>query len=438
MSLPIFIQSHAGAVLLGKTELLEGKKELLQSSGLHCFYAEAQNAADTLNTHAGRLHCAVISSGDAQKDTELAALCRSHGLLVNVVDRPELCDFIFPAVLQRGDVQIAVSTGGRAPVLTRWLKNRIAAMLPSGLGRVAALGEEFRLALKTTFPSMKARKDFWETLLESGFAEKAGMMNQEDSASAFQAAIEAGSAAAHAHGIVYLIGAGPGDPDLMTFKALRLLQAADVVLYDRLVTPEILALARKDAEKIYVGKQRANHCMPQEEINALLVSSARRGLKVARLKGGDPLLFGRGGEEAEALQEAHIPYVIVPGVTSASGAASYAGFPLTHRDHAQAVTFVTGHMRGNGELILPWASLAAAQQTLVIYMGLHKVDLLVEKLLAQGLAPDTPAAAVSHATRPTQRVIRSILADLPARLRQEPLDDPALIIIGAVTDIALT
>ncbi|MFN8693927.1 MAG: siroheme synthase CysG [Holosporales bacterium] len=386
-----------------------------------------------------RPHVAIIATGSLADDTRIAALCRAHGLLVNVVDRPELCDFIFPAVLQRGDVQIAVSTGGRAPVLTRWLKNRIAAMLPSGLGRVAALGEEFRSVLKTSFPSMKERKDFWEKLLESGFAEKAGMMNNQESSAAFQTAIDEGRAAAGKHetGIVYLIGAGPGDPDLLTFKALRLLQAADVVLYDRLVTPDILALARKDAEKIYVGKQRANHCMPQEEINALLVSYARRGLKVARLKGGDPLLFGRGGEEAEALQAAHIPYVIVPGVTSASGAAAYAGFPLTHRDHAQAVTFVTGHMRGDGELVLPWASLAAAQQTLVIYMGLHKVNVLVEKLLAHGLAKDTPVAAVSQATWPTQRIIRATLLDLPRCLREQPLDDPALLIIGAVTNITL-
>ena len=372
---------------------------------------------------------AVISLGSEEEDAQAAEACRGAGLLVNVVDRPHLCDFIFPAVIQRGDVQVAVSTGGRAPVLARWLKNRIAASLPSGIGRVAALGEKLKDTLRRAFPDMQTRKNFWEDLLDSGFTEAVSGVSEAEAEQAFLRAIEDKTAS---RGSVALIGAGPGDPDLLTFRALRLLQAADVVVYDRLVTPEVLTLARKDAEKIYVGKARAHHCVPQGEINQTLVDHALAGKRVARLKGGDSLLFGRAGEEMAALKAAGVPFVIVPGVTSASAAAAALETSLSHRDHAQAVTFLTGHRRDNGELVLPWAALASGQQTLVIYMGIQSAAAVAQGLLKHGLSPDTPAAVVAQASWPGQSIIRCCLGNLATTLEREQPSNPALLIIGTV------
>lgn len=383
----------------------------------------------TLPTDISPFRLAVISLGSEEEDARAAAACRAAGLLVNVVDRPELCDFIFPAVIQRGDVQVAVSTGGRAPVLARWLKNKIAASLPSGIGRVAALGEKLKDTLRRAFPDMQTRKNFWEDLLDGGFAEAVSGVSEAEAEQAFLKAITDKTAS---RGSVALIGAGPGDPDLLTFRALRLLQAADVVVYDRLVTPEILTLARKDAEKIYVGKARAHHCVPQGEINQTLVEHALAGKRVARLKGGDPLLFGRAGEEMAALKAAGVPFVIVPGVTSASAAAAALETSLSHRDHAQAVTFLTGHRRDNGELVLPWAAIASGQQTLVIYMGIQSAAAVAQGLLKHGLSPDTPAAVVAQASWPGQTVVRCSLGNLAATLVQTPPGNPALLIIGTV------
>ncbi|MDX9874494.1 MAG: siroheme synthase CysG, partial [Spongiibacteraceae bacterium] len=307
---------------------------------------------------------------------------------------------------------------------------RLESTIPAAYGRLAGLLGKFREAAARRFPDIDQRRFFWEEVLDGPIAEMvlAGRADEADRLLTEQLA----QAAPVAHGgEVFLVGAGPGDPDLLTFKALRLMQRADVVLYDRLVAPEILALCRRDAEQIYVGKARAQHAVPQAQINQLLVDLAMQGKKVLRLKGGDPFIFGRGGEEIEPLAEQGIPFQVVPGITAASGCASYAGIPLTHRDYAQSVRFVTGHLKDNTSN-LPWAELVQPNQTVVFYMGLVGLPIICQELVAHGRAPDTPVALIQQGTTPEQRVIVGTLADLPARVAEAGVRAPTLIIVGEV------
>lgn len=376
----------------------------------------------------------VISATDNQQTNELVAhTATQQNILVNVVDSPDLCSFIFPAIIDRSPIIAAVSSGGSAPVLARLLRAKIETVIPPAYGKLAALAEKFRSAVKHTIKVPAQRRIFWENNFQGAVAELVFAGKEQEAARQLTENL-----AKHEQGTnfgeVYLIGAGPGAPDLLTFRALRLMQQADVIVYDRLVSPEILELARRDSEKIYVGKQRQNHAVPQEDINILLADLAKAGKRVVRLKGGDPFIFGRGGEEIETLMQQGINFQVVPGITAASGCASYAGIPLTHRDHAQSCTFVTGHLKDNS-INLNWTQLAAPNQTIVIYMGLVGLEKICEALIAHGSPKDLPIALVQQGTTINQRVITGTLETLPSLVIDKDIKPPTLIIIGTVVTL---
>lgn len=357
---------------------------------------------------------------------------RARQLPVNVVDSPALCNFVFPSIIDRSPLVVAVSSAGKSPVLARLLRARLETTIPAAYGRLADICGEFRALAKQTFPDTNARRAFWEHELQGRFAELV-YAGQEDEARAHLRAAFAASGPQSA-GEVYLVGAGPGDPDLLTFRALRLMQQADVVVHDRLVSAPILDLCRRDADFIYVGKARADHALPQDDINALLVKLAKEGKRVCRLKGGDPFIFGRGGEEIEELAAAGIPFQVVPGITAANGCSAYAGIPLTHRDYAQSVRFVTGHLK-EGSPELPWNELIHEQQTLVLYMGLVGLEKISAQLMAHGMAADMPVALVSQGTTRHQKVVTGTLADIAGKVAGSGIKAPTLTIIGRVVTL---
>lgn len=377
----------------------------------------------------------VISATDQREvNARVADAARRQRIPVNVVDCPELCTFIFPAIVDRSPVVIAVSTSGASPVLARLVRARLEAALPAAYGRLARLAEIFRRRVKQAIPDNSRRRRFWESCLQGGLAELV-FAGQDDAAQDQLERLLAAETTGHTSqgvGFVSLVGAGPGDPDLLTLKALRILQEADVIVHDRLVSPAVLGLARTDAERIDAGKASSRHTLPQEEINQLLVRLARMGKRVVRLKGGDPFIFGRGGEEIETLMDQGIPFQIVPGVTAASGCAAYAGIPLTHRDHAQSVVFVTGHSREGMGTSVDWGKLVNPGQTLVVYMGLQALPEISDALIAHGCDPDTPAAIIEQGTTPRQRVVTGTLSTLYALSSGAGIESPALIVVGRV------
>ena len=373
------------------------------------------------------------ATDDAAVNRQVYEAATSRGIPVNVVDHPELCTFIMPSIIDRSPVVAAVSTGGASPVLARLIRARLETLIPSGYGRLASLVQEFRDAVKRRFAHPAQRRRFWEEVLDGPIAEQVYSGQEAAARTALQQRLEA-SADTSPQGTVYLVGAGPGDPDLLTFRALRLMQQADVVVYDRLVSQEVLALVRRDADRIYAGKERANHALPQEDINHLLVRLAREGKRVVRLKGGDPFIFGRGGEEIETLAAEGVTFQVVPGITAAAGCASYAGIPLTHRDYAQSVVFVTGHLQ-DGSINLNWDAIIQPKQTIVFYMGLHGVAEICHKLIEHGMAATTPAALVQQGTTRHQRVLGGTLADLPQIVEQGKVKAPTLIIVGDVVQL---
>jgi uroporphyrin-III C-methyltransferase/precorrin-2 dehydrogenase/sirohydrochlorin ferrochelatase len=375
---------------------------------------------------------AVAATDDSTVNRQVSELCRARALPVNVVDQPELCSFIMPAIIDRSPVLIAVSTGGAAPVLARLLRGRLESLIPVTYGRLAALAAGFRDRVKQRIPAAQ-RRAFWEKVLQGPIAELVLSGREGAACKALETTLEKG-VELQTVGEVYLVGAGPGDPDLLTFRALRLMQQADVVLYDRLVAPAILELARRDAERIYVGKARNRHTLHQEETNELLARLAQQGKRVLRLKGGDPFIFGRGGEEIQTLARAGIPFQVVPGITAASGCAAYAGIPLTHRDYAQSCVFATGNLK-DGSIDLNWESLVQPHQTVVFYMGLHGIDSICARLIEHGLPPDFPAALIEQGTTPRQRVHIATLATLPAQVRAAEVHAPTLIIVGEVVKL---
>ena len=376
----------------------------------------------------------IAATDDREVNQRVSELVRARNLPVNVVDDPELCTFITPSLVSRDPIQIAISSGGSAPVLARLLRARLETMIPSAYGRLASLMQEFRQRVKDKYPSMQDRRRFWEQVVQGPIAEMMFAGQDEEALRALDARLKDPDDQPEQEGEVYLVGGGPGDPDLLTFRALRLLQQAEVVLYDRLVAPVIVDLCRKDAERIYVGKKEDQHAVPQEEINRLLVEHAQAGKRVLRLKGGDPFIFGRGGEEIDTLMEKGVSFQVVPGITAASGCAAYAGIPLTHRDYAQSCIFVTGHMK-EGKLDLNWTALAQAQQTIAVYMGVRGVDQLCNKLVEHGLAASTPAAIIRQGTRPGQKTYISDLAGLPALVANEEITPPSMLIIGEVVKL---
>lgn len=374
----------------------------------------------------------IAATDDLPLNARVSRDAGARSLPVNVVDAPQLCSVIFPAIVDRSPLMVAVSSGGDAPVLTRLMRARLETLIPSAYGRLGALASRFRQAVKQRFADVQQRRVFWEEVFQGSIAERM-LAGQEAEAERLLAEKLAGSREREL-GEVYLVGAGPGDPDLLTFRALRLMQQADVVLYDRLVAPAIVDMCRRDAERIYVGKRRSEHALPQEQINRQLVELARQGKRVLRLKGGDPFIFGRGGEEIEELAAEGIPFQVVPGITAASGCASYAGIPLTHRDHAQSVRFVTGHLKDNS-CNLPWADLVAPGQTLVFYMGLVGLPVICEQLIRHGRAAETPAALIQQGTTRNQRVFAGTLGSLPQLVAEHEVHAPTLVIIGEVVQL---
>ena len=374
------------------------------------------------------------ATNDPKVNQHVSNLSQAANVPVNVVDQPELCSFITPSIVDRSPVVIAISTGGDAPVLARMLRAKLEAFIPNSYGQLAATMGRYRDKLKAAIPLERDRRIFWERVVQGPIAELFFSGRSDQAEKQLSAQIKNTTAATSGNGEVWLIGAGPGDPDLLTFRALRLMQQADVVLYDRLVSDDVLNLTRRDADRIYVGKKRSEHALPQGEINQLLVDLAKQGKSVVRLKGGDPFIFGRGGEEIELLAKSDVPFQIVPGITAASGCATYAGIPLTHRDHAQSCVFVTGHLK-DGSVDLNWSLLATTNQTVVIYMGLVGLPIICQNLIEHGVSEDMPIALIQQGTTQQQQVITGTLSTMEGILSKHEVHAPTLIIIGTVVSL---
>lgn len=421
----LLLRAGARVIVVAPEILPELRQQVAQA---HAKYFEPSDL------HGKRL--VIAATDDASINQQVFAAAKQQNIWINVVDQPHLCDFIFPAIIDRDPIILSISSSGDAPVLARLLRAKLEALIPPAYGALAKLAGEWRERVKAQLPFAQRRR-FWERIFSGPVVNQvlAGQLQiaENNLQQQLQTAITE-TANAEPVGEVYLVGAGPGDPDLLTFRALRLMQQADVVIYDRLVSPAVLDLVRRDAQKIDAGKQRGEHILPQPQINQLLVSLAQQGKRVCRLKGGDPFIFGRGGEEIQELAAAGIAFEVVPGITAASGCASYAGIPLTHRDYAQSVRFITGHLK-NGQLDLPWAKFCVPQETLVFYMGLISLPLICQQLIAHGMSADRPAAIIEQGTLPTQRVIISDLSHLPLQLAALQLRSPCLLIIGEVVSL---
>ena len=377
---------------------------------------------------------AIAATADKEVNVRVAEAAKADNVPVNVVDNPALCSFIMPSVVDRDPVQIAVSTGGASPVLARLLRVKLETLIPASYGRLATVVREFRGRVKQRFPEFRQRRRFWENILQGPVVEMLFAGREAAAVQALENELDNAEPTDLRSGEVYLVGGGPGDPDLLTFRALRLMQQADVVLYDRLVAPAIVELVRKEAKRIYVGKRSDSHTVPQSELNALLVELAQQGKRVLRLKGGDPFIFGRGGEEIEELAAAGVPFQVVPGITAAAGCASYAGIPLTHRDYAHSCLFVTGHLK-DGKLAFNWPALLQPKQTLAIYMGVKGIDVLQKNLLQHGMRPDMPAAVIQQGTTPNQKVYPGTVSTLAKTVADQEVKPPSMIVIGEVVKL---
>lgn len=445
---PIYLRLKGARVLLvGGGSVAERKLRLLLKAGAKVDVVAASlndavtamlpdpswhiaNAYDT-DLLATPYRIIIAATDDSELNQRVAHDANQRNIPVNVVDDPAHCSFIFPSILDRSPLLIAVSSGGEAPVLARQTRARLETFIPASWGDLAQLTSRYRATVKARLPE-KLRRRFWEEVCEGPIGEQMLAGRKSEAEQALVALLDAyANDHKYQKGEVWLVGAGPGDPDLLTFRALRLMQNCDVVLYDRLVAPEIMELVRRDADRIYVGKKSAEHVVPQEEINQLLIDLAKQGKRVLRLKGGDPFIFGRGGEEIDRLAENDIPFQVVPGITSASGCSSYAGIPLTHRDYAQSCQFVTGHMK-DGQLNLAWDELARPAHTVVFYMGLQSLPEIAKQLMAHGAPADRLVALVERGTTANQRVVTGTLATIADVVEAEKVQSPALTIVGDV------
>lgn len=443
---PLFCRLQGRRCLLvGAGDVAERKARLLLEAGAEllvgaldfspAFRQWAQQETITLLPGAFDQHwltgcwLVVAATSDDAVNQQVAEAAEKLQIFCNLVDAPQQASAIMPSIIDRSPLMVAVSSGGRAPVLARLLREKLEAMLPQHLGQLAQLAGTLRARVKQQFSSINARRYFWERFFNS--ERLAQTLANGDSERAEQITDQLFNADLRQQGEVALVGAGPGDAGLLTLKGLQLIQQADVIVYDRLVSDEILNLVRRDAERIFVGKRAGHHCVPQDEINQLLCEQAQRGKRVVRLKGGDPFIFGRGGEELEALAQRQIPFSVVPGITAASGCAAYSGIPLTHRDHAQSVRLVTGHLQKEGSLA--WQTLAAEQQTLVFYMGLTQAGEIQQQLIKHGMRSDMPVALVENGTTTRQRVVTGTLSELEALVGQ--VTSPSLMIIGSVVSL---
>lgn len=446
--LPVFMQLNGrDCLVVGGGEVASRKTALLLEAGatvhvrspelstsLQEFLTEARiqhRSGEFVPADVNAMTLVIAATDNASVNAAVHAAAVAQQIPVNVVDDPNLCTFIMPSIVDRSPVIAAVSTGGSSPVLARIIRSRLETMIPSAYGRLARMTADFREQVKARFANPADRRLFWERILQGSVAEMVFAGRDEEAIKVIQQTLDSADAIQSEVGEVYLVGGGPGDPDLLTFRALRLMQQADVIVHDRLVSKEVLDLTRRDAERIYVGKERANHAVPQEDINQLLVRLAKEGKRVCRLKGGDPFIFGRGGEEIDTLAEEGIPFQVVPGITAAAGASSYTGIPLTHRDYSQSVVFATGHLK-DGTINLNWTALAQPNQTVVFYMGLVGLSTICAKLIEHGMPSDTPIALVQKATTPEQRLFTGDLASMPDVVERENIKAPTLIIVGNV------
>ena len=469
--------SRAGACITILAPNISTEIQALLSDSKHALVYENYN-----KSHMTDARVIIAATDDETLNHQIHADATELNIPVNVVDTPHLCDFIFPAIVDRNPIVIGISSNGKAPVLARLLRARLETLIPQGYGKLAKLAGEFRAEVKTKIPTLTGRRQFWERAFEGQVSQLMFAGNEAQATAQLKADLESTAAAlednanntvnlgayspatttsqhADGHstetlsatapitadeltathtkpaqaavGEVYIVGAGPGDPELLTFKALRLMQQADIVYYDALVSPQVLDLCRRDADKVFVGKKRSNHAVAQLGINELLVNSAKEGRRVVRLKGGDPFIFGRGGEEIESLRAHGVPYQVVPGITAANAAASYAGIPLTHRDHSQSVRFVTGFLKA-GAPNEKFENLLDTNETVVFYMGLHSLARLTTGLIDAGRSSETPIAIVSNASMANQQVLTGTLANIVELQEQAQLPTPALLIMGDV------
>lgn len=447
---PVFLDLKKRLCLLvGGGDIATRKGRLLSKAGARLRVVAPEISTELRELVAqnnGELHEREYQSGDlndcviAIAATDIESLneqisndAKARNLPVNVVDSPALCTYITPAIIDRSPLVIAISSGGESPVLARLIRAKLETLIPTSYGRLAQIASSWRDRVKARFDDGDSRRRFWEKILQGPAAELA-LNGQEDAAEKIIATEIVKDDQTITQGEVYLVGGGPGDPELLTLRALRLMQQADVVLYDRLVSDGVMELVRRDAERIYVGKRRSEHAMEQENINQLLVDLAKQGKRVLRLKGGDPFIFGRGGEEIELLAQNNIPFQVVPGITAASGCSAYAGIPLTHRDYAQSVRFVTGHLKSDNTN-LQWPELANPTQTLVFYMGLVGLKEICDSLIAHGRAASTPVALIEKGTTQEQRVLISDLASIADVVAANDVHAPTLFIVGEVVKL---
>ena len=422
----LLLKAGAKVTLVAK-ELHSSTQQFLEAQAGRITYLNQEYSSDLLEGI--RL---VIAAEEYELSKRISEEARSRGVIVNAVDMPELSDFFFPSIVDRSPITIAIGSNGASPVLVRHIRAHLESILPARIGDLGELVFKFRDQVRQKFPNLDLRRRFWDRHMKGSASELVYSGRMQEAVDMVQADLASDNK--YEQGEVYLVGAGPGDPDLLTFKALRLMQQADVVLYDRLVSDEILELVRRESELISVGKGRNIYSITQENINESLANFALEGKKVLRLKGGDPFIFGRGGEELEYLASKGVAFQVVPGITAASGCATYAGIPLTHRDHAQSVRFITGHRVG-GDLNLDWEEYVKPNQTLVFYMGLNGLEVICNKLLKVGMPAETPAALVEKGTRSDQRVFVSDISALTELVRDAGAQAPTLIIVGSVVQL---
>jgi len=442
--LPLFHNlNKQKVVIIGGGKIALRKAKLLHKAGVlltvvapqinchlsklaHQIYLRQYQSNDLVNSV-----LVIVATNNHELNQQISRDAHLQKISVNVVDNPRLSNVIFPAIVERNPLIIAVSSIGFAPVLSRLVRSKIEQLLPANFGELAKFAQKWRNKVKDRLNSIQQRRILWQDVLSGSIAEQVLNGNVQQADEMLYSKLEQEH---KKQGEVYLVGAGPGDPDLLTIKALRLMQQADVVLYDRLVNERIIDLCRRDAEFIYVGKSKNYHNISQNKINQLLIDYAQNGFKVLRLKGGDPFIFGRGGEEISELSRYKIPFQVVPGITAANGCAAYAGIPLTHRDYAHSVRFVTGHLK-DGAHNLDWQNLVNTKQTLVFYMGLAGLPIICKKLIENGALADLPAVLIEQGTTFKQKVIIGNLANLADKVEQAKVHAPTLLIIGEVVKL---
>jgi len=428
--LPLFASLKDRPVLVvGTGEIADRKIAFLRKAGAR---VQVITGAEFQEAMLDNVVLVIAATEDRELNRRVFDAANARHRLVNVVDDQPLCSFIFPSIVDRSPLLIAISSGGNAPVLARLLREKIEALLPASLGRMAEVAGNFRERLKSVVTTTDGRRRFWDRAFRGRFASLMAAGNEAAAERLLEQSLATGGSA---QGEIILVGAGPGDPGLLTLRGLQVIQQADVVFYDHLVTDGVRELIRRDAEQICVGKRAGEHSVAQHDTNQMLIAAAKAGKTVVRLKGGDPFIFGRGGEELQAAAEAGVPFQVVPGITAASAVTAYAGIPLTHRDHAQSVTFVTGHYKADSAPF-DWAHLAQSRQTLAIYMGTMKAAEISEQLIQHGRAATTPVAVISRGTRVDQHVATGTLQDLAHLAKDAPM--PALIVVGEVVQLHST